>query len=101
MSPEIVAQISMAIISALFIVIAFFLKALIHKIDNAAVAINSLDKNLAIITERMKSSESEIVHINRTNDNVEMEIKNIRERLHKFSNQLHEIFIKQEVMNSN
>jgi len=98
MSPEIIASI-LFLNGIMLAIIGFFAKSLITKLDSAVKSLNGLDKNIAVIIEKIHSQNNNIEILFKQDEVSEKEIKSIRERLHKYGNELNKVMLEKELLN--
>lgn len=91
---SIVLSVSTFILSLLMMIIGFFLKKLVDKIDDSKETLINLDKTVALIQRDIVFFQKEIQNIEDGEKTDRKEIEKIREKLHAHGNILNGLQLK-------
>jgi len=85
----------------LLIIVGYFVRSLISKIDSMQESIISIDKSTALMGSQVDAHERELEHFYDMEKRVDLEIKGIRERLHGIINELNRAMLEIDHMKIN
>ena len=89
-----------AVNGLLLIIIAYFAKSLVAKINQTADMLTHLDKTIALIAHKIDSQKASIDRLYKVQERQDDEIKKMRENIHRIRNDMNNISLKQEACKS-
>ena len=92
-------HILMAINMILVGLVAFFMRQLVVRFERMEVAINALNKQLAIVVTKQENHQDRFHRQDAFETRIDTEIKDIRNRLHSLSNDINKAYLRLEMVN--